>query len=119
MVERTERMNEGTPVIFDDNAELKPCPFCGNKNPTLIGHDGWFVECSCGAAGAECDSKHKNAAIRAWNRRVMDKQNDKSVSDKDSRIATQVVMWTLLIIILGTLLGAWVKFYWIDWVFAG
>jgi hypothetical protein len=29
-------------------------------------------------------------------------------NSKESRTATQVIMWTLLIIIYGTILGAWV-----------
>jgi len=46
------------------------------------------------------------------------KKNGKQANDKDSQVVAQVVLWTLLIIILGTLLGAWVKIFWIGWVLA-
>ena len=63
-------------------AELKPCPFCGNKDVTLMvrrGKDGWrdrfFVLCAyddggCGASGQWCH--YSDEAIDAWNRRVKD-----------------------------------------------
>lgn len=57
--------------------ELKPCPFCGNKQPRILTFAEHYrlpmyrgqraIECSCGAfvrgAGNE-------AAIAAWNRRA-------------------------------------------------
>ena len=39
-------------------------------------------------------------------------------TSKESKIASSVVMWTLLAIVLGTIIGAWVKWYLIGWVFA-
>ena len=57
-------------------AELKPCPFCGNK-PRLIEKDpfGQFrkelnvfgVYCDCGAVIWKCSEED---AREAWNRRV-------------------------------------------------
>lgn len=50
--------------------ELKPCPFCGAVGD-FINHDSsvFWVQCTnCGSHGRQ--SKTKNGAIRAWNRRV-------------------------------------------------
>lgn len=60
--------------------KLKPCPFCGNKDVTLMtrrGKDGWrdrfFVLCDyndggCGASGGWYH--YPDEAVEAWNRRV-------------------------------------------------
>lgn len=37
---------------------------------------------------------------------------------RESKLAASIVMWFLLLLILGTILGVWVKLYWIGWVFA-
>lgn len=60
--------------------KLKPCPFCGNENPTLaeirswvVGNFVWFVGCEnegCyfgDSLGETFDSKEE--AIEAWNKR--------------------------------------------------
>lgn len=52
-------------------AELKPCPFCGGTNLTIINVYGeeYYVDCStcttCGPGG-----ETEEEAIKAWNRRV-------------------------------------------------
>ena len=65
--------------------ELKPCPFCGNKNPSLerqawnvptddggdLWVDMWRVVCiQC--AASSCSYKTADLAIEAWNRRASD-----------------------------------------------
>ena len=50
--------------------ELKPCPFCGAEGD-FINHDSnvFWVQCTnCGSHGRQ--SKTKEGAITAWNRRV-------------------------------------------------
>ena len=39
-------------------------------------------------------------------------------NSRESKVAASVVMWTLLVIVLGTIVGVWVKWYLIGWVFA-
>ena len=60
--------------------ELKPCPFCGNKEPILMrraGTNGWrawfYVLCDwndggCGASGQW--NHDKEEAVDAWNTRT-------------------------------------------------
>lgn len=54
--------------------ELKPCPFCGNEDITIIEIDGLYqTVCSvirkgCGAASGYQYSRDK--AIKEWNRRA-------------------------------------------------
>lgn len=52
--------------------ELKPCPFCGSKNLTIV--DGFgekYVGCmECAAVGPSADTEKE--AFDAWNRRVND-----------------------------------------------
>lgn len=63
------------------NEELKPCPFCGEKQDidygimtgTMKGFD--YVQCQ--TCGAEIHAIHKGRyvnAIEAWNRRTSDEQ---------------------------------------------
>ncbi len=53
---------------------LKPCPFCGNAEPSLFnlgpeGGDDWGVECSeCTAQMTLVDTQAQ--AVNNWNRRV-------------------------------------------------
>jgi hypothetical protein len=52
-------------------SELKPCPFCGNTEPLVMGaSDGWYVVCDmpetcCVKSGYDT----REEAIAAWNRR--------------------------------------------------
>ena len=73
---------------LDDTSvkSLKPCPFCGNRNVSLVTENVDFsyglldyaefkVVCSttshgCGAMSRKCESKEQT--IKAWNRRVGD-----------------------------------------------
>ena len=57
-------------------AELKPCPFCGDKDLIDYEYQNYYsspycrlrVACrKCGARGPLCDSKEQ--AIDAWNKR--------------------------------------------------
>lgn len=55
------------------NEELKPCPFCGNKNIRIWGGENTFpyVECSnCIASTAS--ELTREEAIKNWNRRSKD-----------------------------------------------
>jgi len=45
-------------------------------------------------------------------------QNKKPVSDEAKLMAT-IFMWSILILVVGSVLGVWVKFFWLGWVFAG
>jgi hypothetical protein len=63
---------------------LKPCPFCGNADPTLEDHRLlWVVTCACGASvlgeraeeptGAETTEfwqAIKHSAVERWNKRA-------------------------------------------------
>ena len=58
-------------------SELKPCPFCGEKDVRIVEHTkigeiyvpkGYYVNCLCGARFYSFSDKQK--AIEAWNRRV-------------------------------------------------
>ena len=63
-------------------SELKPCPFCGNNEPTIRifrGKNGWrdryAVICRYdeGGCGAESGLYHYEIeAVEAWNRRAKD-----------------------------------------------
>ena len=51
--------------------QLKPCPFCGQKNPNIYKNKyAWVISCT----NADCSawvSKHlQKAAIETWNRRA-------------------------------------------------
>jgi Lar family restriction alleviation protein len=48
--------------------ELKPCPFCGNKDQDAFICDGRVICYKCGAIGPL--KKTKEAAIAAWNNRI-------------------------------------------------
>jgi len=59
------------------DTELKPCPFCGNPKPVLLGpnlHMAIFVLCyKCGAKGLVVNGGHGGTpeeAIAAWNTRA-------------------------------------------------
>lgn len=77
------KVNYKMPIEFKKpKIELKPCPFCGNKDVEI--HDVWdtisgksyrgkTVLCNFdkGGCGAECGTRITEAeAIEAWNRRV-------------------------------------------------
>lgn len=60
-----------------DKTELKPCPFCGEKDAIEIdsykdsGADWFFVTCrECQAQGTVCGTKQD--AIDTWNWRTSD-----------------------------------------------
>ena len=36
----------------------------------------------------------------------------------EAKIMATVFMWSILILVLGSGLGIWVKFFWLGWVFA-
>ena len=65
--------------FMKDTVELKPCPFCGNKNPTLeemnswSGEPVWFIGCenyNCYFGMSLGESFNtKQEAIEAWNTR--------------------------------------------------
>lgn len=38
---------------------------------------------------------------------------------KEAETAANLIMWALLILVLGSLLGLWIKFFWLGFVFAG
>jgi Lar family restriction alleviation protein len=52
--------------------KLKPCPFCGNKEPMLLGSNNdppsFWVACLKCSADMKLKKKEKSA-IKAWNRR--------------------------------------------------
>lgn len=68
------------------NSELLPCPFCGNKNISIVTDNVEYslgmaydeetnfkvicsiTSCGCGASSGWCDTKAK--AITAWNTRT-------------------------------------------------
>ena len=57
--------------------ELKPCPFCGNKEPDLIRYyDGEIEVCStvvcdkCGASVQRVNASSAEDNIAVWNRRT-------------------------------------------------
>lgn len=61
--------------------KLKPCPFCGNDDPTITmrkGKDGWrdryavlcdYEDNGCGAEGPWYHTERE--AVDAWNRRTV------------------------------------------------
>lgn len=52
-------------------AELKPCPFCGNRTINIRkGKWAWVVECCNMECGAMLAKTLKKVAIEAWDRRV-------------------------------------------------
>lgn len=69
--------------------KLKPCPFCGNKNPSLD-KQGWNVPTDDGGylwvdmfrvVCVQCVASSfsyctEDMAIEAWNRRTSDARND-------------------------------------------
>lgn len=69
--------------------KLKPCPFCGNKNPSLE-REGWNIPVEgdgyqwvdmfkvvCVQCVAQTFSyRAEELAIEAWNRRTSDARND-------------------------------------------
>lgn len=74
--------DEGIPKAKTEDVELKPCPFCGEKESVRLmkryGKDGWqdryYVLCEydnggCGAESGWCYSEAE--AIFAWNTRVI------------------------------------------------
>lgn len=36
---------------------------------------------------------------------------------REGEIATSVFMWFILLLILGSVLGVWIKYFWLYWVF--
>ena len=62
--------------------EIKPCPICNAQATVVETVLGWFAECSknghihnVGTFGGEL-STTKEAAIKEWNRRARDENND-------------------------------------------
>lgn len=60
---------------MNENAELKPCPFCGSENVRVAENrmDYLFIGYSvhCNRCGAETSyTKDKDKAIEAWNKRT-------------------------------------------------
>ena len=51
--------------------QLKPCPFCGDKNPRrIVNAYVCYIQCGkCGASGSHY-IMNGDKAIDAWNRRV-------------------------------------------------
>ncbi len=53
--------------------ELKPCPFCGNKNPMIMDERrvgmGFQVVCR-GCAAKVGGEKTERGAVKSWNRRT-------------------------------------------------
>lgn len=55
---------------FDIPGDLKPCPYCGNKNLELIaGGNGFYVSCNVYACNSPYSKLYKKAmdAVEAWN----------------------------------------------------
>ena len=73
---------DAEPSTPDDGAGLKPCPFCGEKNPLVqklyrATEEGlsktavWYVECSDGyCASRTGDCGMYETALEIWNRRA-------------------------------------------------
>ncbi len=57
------------------NNELKPCPFCGNKDVTMgsrgnsLGID-IYIRCECGAKIQICEEYGEEELIKRWNSRA-------------------------------------------------
>jgi Lar family restriction alleviation protein len=51
--------------------ELKPCPFCGNKQIDCYAdiHRDWY--CECADCGIQMFGISKDEAIKNWNKRVI------------------------------------------------
>lgn len=50
--------------------ELKPCPFCGGKDISIINHTAMGYWASCGPCGAIGPTRQtEEEAVEAWNRR--------------------------------------------------
>lgn len=50
---------------------LKPCPFCGNKEINVRkGKYAWNIECQNIECNAAVTKVYKKTAIEAWNRRA-------------------------------------------------
>ena len=51
--------------------ELKPCPFCGCKKPTLKSDSyGYGFRIECGRCWIGMQRMKKSRLIKSWNRRV-------------------------------------------------
>ena len=37
---------------------------------------------------------------------------------REAKLFASIVVWFLLALMLGTIVGGWIKLYWIGWVFA-
>ena len=57
--------------------DLKPCPFCGSKTPTLIESMGDYrpFHILCGCGGRVGWFKTAKECIEAWNRRANDEKS--------------------------------------------
>ncbi len=50
--------------------KIKPCPFCGARDPRIREYTSWYLLCKkCGASGASKGNEKR--AIEAWNKRVI------------------------------------------------
>lgn len=58
--------------------ELKPCPFCGGKNikAVALGEKSHVVYCTDCGGGTKASYCTKDDAIKAWNRRAHEKENN-------------------------------------------
>lgn len=64
--------------------KLKPCPFCGNQSPELVGRGGyWWVVCVCGMETKKLNTptseEAKDVQVRRWNRRPKESDRDAKV----------------------------------------
>jgi len=59
---------------------LRPCPFCGNKNPRVVHHfvngianlSHCFVRCNCGRGKTTASRKEEHGAVDEWNTRPVE-----------------------------------------------
>ena len=71
--EEAEIQETAAAPTVDENAELKPCPFCGGK-ASVIKESMWYeVHCdNCPCNVGRCWFSKREEAIEAWNRREED-----------------------------------------------
>lgn len=72
--------------------ELKPCPFCGGKSLLQLFNDGFFdharIEC-CHLWFEWCGDNASEQVAKAWNDRVIDKENERLQKELDEIKARQ------------------------------
>lgn len=65
---------------MDKHISLRPCPFCGNKNPRVVHHfvngianlSHCFVRCNCGRGKTTASRKEEQGAVDEWNTRPVE-----------------------------------------------